>query len=73
MVTNNGFFKAVGVYLARYKQAKLSIFIVKNQLSWIATMQTTESYSLGWLFLVANQDVQILAFEETRLFLLVSL
>ena len=73
MVTNNGFFKAVGVYLAWYKQSKPSILIVKNQLPWIATKQTAESYSLGSLCLVANQDEEVLAFEENRLFLVVGL
>ena len=60
---NNGFLKAVGAYLAWYKQLRSTILIVKNWWPWIVSKQTTESYSLGLFCLVANQNEEVLVFE----------
>ena len=59
MVTNNGFLKAIGAYLAWYQQLKSTIL----KWPWIVSKQTTESYSLGLFCLEANQNEEVLVFE----------
>ena len=43
----------------RVSNASQIYLSMKNWFNWVATMQTTESHSLGETCLVANQDKQI--------------